>query len=49
MGIFGPRKVKTCNTPTEIENLSWSRDLVWAKAYSIYLEEIDPGIVECIQ
>jgi hypothetical protein len=38
-----------CNTPTEIENLSWSKDLVWAKAYSLYLEEIDPGIVECIQ
>lgn len=38
-----------CNTPTELENLSWSKDLVWAKAYSLFIEEIDPGIVECIR
>jgi hypothetical protein len=37
-----------CNTPCELENLSWSKDLVFAKAYSIYLEEIDPGLVETI-
>jgi len=37
-----------CNTPTTLDNLSWSSDLVFAKAYSLYLEEIDPGIIECI-
>lgn len=43
-GYFG-----ACNTPTELCNLAWAKDLVFAKAYSIYLEEIDPGIIECIQ
>jgi hypothetical protein len=38
-----------CNTPTEIDNLSWSVDLVFAKAYSLYVEELDPGIVECVE
>jgi len=37
-----------CNTPTELENLSWSKDLVFAKAYSLYLEETDPGLVDTI-
>jgi hypothetical protein len=36
------------NTPCELENLSWSKDLVFAKAYSLYLEEEYPGLIECI-
>lgn len=43
-GYFG-----ASNTPTVLENLAWSKDLVFAKAYSIFVEEQDPGIIECIR
>ena len=49
LAVGGHGYWEACNTPCEIINLAWSADLVFAKAYSIYLEEIDPGIVECIQ
>lgn len=48
VALSGHGYYEACNTPTELENLSWSCDLVFAKAYSMYLEEIDPGIVDCI-
>jgi hypothetical protein len=47
--IGGHGYFEACNTPCEIENLSWSRDLVWSKAYCMYLEEIDPGLIDCIK
>ena len=48
LAISGHGYWDACNTPCELENLSWSKDLVFAKAYSLYLEEEYPGLVECI-
>jgi len=48
LAIGGHGYYDACNTPCDLENLSWSKDLVFAKAYSIFLEEIDPGIIECM-
>jgi len=48
LSVGGHGYYDACNTPCELENLSWSRDLPFAKAYALFLEDIDPGLVECM-
>ncbi len=49
LAIGGHGYYDACNTPCELENLAWSKDLPFAKAYALFLEDIDPGLVECMQ
>jgi hypothetical protein len=49
LAIGGHGYYEACNYPCELENLAWSKDLPFAKAYSLFVDEIDPGVIECIQ
>jgi len=42
LSLLGYTKIGACNTPTELTNIGWSWDLVYAKAY--YLHCIETGI-----
>jgi len=48
LAIGGHGYYEACNTPCELENLAWSKDLPFAKAYSLFVDEIDPGVIECM-